>query len=80
MSELLLDRAGRRRSPATFTRHPAGVPRRPAAAQQGDGRGRDCPSPCGLGQPPAQIPACTASALGSWLGYGRRIAHQARDA
>ena len=34
----------------------------------------------GLGPPPAQIPACTASALGSWLGSGRRIARRARDA
>ena len=37
-------------------------------------RGRDGPSPLGLGPPPAQIPACTASALGSSLGFWRRIA------
>jgi transposase len=43
-------------------------------------RGRDSPSPCGLGLPPAQIPACTASALGSYLGCGRRTGCWARDA
>ena len=35
---------------------------------------------CGFDPPPAQIPACGTTALGSWLGYGRRIARQARDA
>jgi hypothetical protein len=71
--------AARCRRPPSLTRHAAGVPRRSAAAQQGDGRGRDRPSPCGLGWPPAQIPASAASALGSWLGYERRIAGRARD-
>lgn len=33
-----------------------------------DGRGRDGPSPEGFGPPPAQIPACGATALGSCLG------------
>jgi hypothetical protein len=28
--------------------------------------------PCGLGPPPAQIPACAANALGSSLGFERR--------
>ena len=32
-----------------------------------------------LDPPPAQIPACTASALGSSLGYERRSGRQARD-
>src|SRR5207247_2332322 len=36
--------------------------------------------PCGLGLPPAQIPACGTTALGSCLGYERRTASQARDA
>src|SRR5664280_2565663 len=31
-------------------------------------------------RPPAQIPACTASALGSCLGCGRRIVRRARGA
>ena len=31
------------------------------------GRGRDSPSRCGLGLPPAQIPACGTTALGSSL-------------
>src|SRR5680860_854229 len=39
-------------------------------------RGRD--RPCG--RPPAQIPACTASALGSCLGFERRSARWGRDA
>jgi len=39
-------------------------------------RGRD--RPCG--RPPAQIPASTASALGSCLGFGRRTGRSARDA
>ena len=39
-------------------------------------RGRD--RPCG--RPPAQIPACTASALGSCLRYERQIARSGRDA
>jgi hypothetical protein len=34
-----------------------------------DGRGRDGPRPCGLGPPPAQIPACGTTALGSCLGW-----------
>ena len=38
--------------------------------------GRD--RPCG--RPPGQIPASTASALGSYLGCGRRIGRSARDA
>ena len=38
------------------------------------GRDRSCE------RPPAQIPACTASALGSCLGYGRQIAPKATDA
>ena len=38
-----------------------------------------CPVPAS-GRPPAQIPASTASALGSYLGYGRRIGRSARDA
>ena len=33
------------------------------------GRGRDGPRPCGLGPPPAQIPACGTTALGSCLGW-----------
>src|SRR5664280_1825458 len=37
--------------------------------------GRD--RPCG--RPPGQIPASTASALGSYLGCGRRIGRSARD-
>jgi len=44
-------------------------------------RGRDGSSLCcGLDPPPAQIPACTASALGSSLGFWRRTARRARDA
>ena len=39
-------------------------------------RGRD--RPCG--RPPAQIPACGTTALGSYLGCGRRSARWARDA
>jgi len=37
-------------------------------------------SGCGLGPPPAQIPACTASALGSSLGFWRRSALRGRGA
>ena len=33
----------------------------------------------GYGRPPAQIPACAFNARGSWLGYERLIARQARD-
>jgi hypothetical protein len=40
------------------------------------GRGRD--RPCG--RPPAQIPACGTTALGSYLGCGRRSARWAKDA
>jgi hypothetical protein len=39
-------------------------------------RGRD--RPCG--RPPAQIPACTSSALGSCLGFGRQSARSVLDA
>jgi len=50
------------------------------ATRPGD-RGRDGSSLCcGLDPPPAQIPACTASALGSSLGFWRRTARRARDA
>jgi hypothetical protein len=44
------------------------------------GRGRDGPSPRGLGPPPARIPACASNALGSSLGCERRIAVRARGA
>jgi hypothetical protein len=75
MSELLLDAAGRRRSPATLPEFHAGrSPRNKGMVAVGTGLR------FGLGPPPAQIPACTASALGSWLGCGRRIAFRARDA
>ena len=43
-------------------------------------RGRDGPSPCGLGPPPAQIPACGTTARGSCLGSWRQSARLARDA
>jgi len=42
------------------------------------GRGRDGPSPCGLGPPPAQIPACASNAPGSCLGFWRRSVRWAR--
>ena len=42
--------------------------------QNGCGRDRPC------GRPPAQIPACGTTALGSCLGYGRQIAFRGRDA
>jgi hypothetical protein len=70
---------GHRRSPP-FAGDDAGLSPRTSAAQERFGRGRDGPSLHGLGPPPAQIPACTASALGSWLGSGRRTAARARDA
>jgi hypothetical protein len=40
------------------------------------GRGRDRP----YGRPPAQIPACGTTALGSCLGFWLRSAHPGRDA
>ena len=73
---VLLDAAGRRRSPVTMPGYHAGR----AAGKKGMvavGTGLRFR---GLGPPPAQIPACTASALGSWLGSGRRTAGRARDA
>ena len=62
--------------PGDFIYIPAGVPHlvlngsdtEPAVG----GRGRDSLRPCGLGPPPAQIPACAANALGSSLGFERR--------
>ena len=42
----------------------------------GEGRGRDRP----YGRPPAQIPACGITALGSHLGCWRQSARWARDA
>jgi hypothetical protein len=44
--------------------------------EQLDGRGRD--RPCG--RPPAQIPACGTTALGSCLRFWRRSAPPGRDA
>jgi SAM-dependent methyltransferase len=46
------------------------------AATREVSRGRDRPR----GRPPAQIPACGITALGSCLGYGRRGARSGRDA
>jgi hypothetical protein len=58
-----LDAAGRRRSPATLPRYHAGrAPRNNCMVAVGTGL-RLWARPA-----PAQIPACTASALGSWLG------------
>ena len=50
------------------------------AAQPRRGRGRNSPSPCGLGLPRAQIPACGTTALGSYLRYERRSAVQGMNA
>jgi hypothetical protein len=44
--------------------------------RSGKDRGRD--RPCG--RPPAQIPACGITALGSCLGFWRRSARWGRDA
>jgi hypothetical protein len=76
MSVPLLNAAGRRRSPVTLPGYLAGrPPRNKGLVAVGTGlRFR------GLGPPPAQIPACTASALGSWLGFARRTAGRAKDA
>ena len=48
----------------------------PRAPTERSGRGRD--RPCG--RPPAQIPACGITALGSCLGFWRRSARWGRDA
>jgi hypothetical protein len=48
----------------------------PPALAEPYGCGRDRP----FGRPPAQIPACGTTALGSYLGCGRRSARWARDA
>ena len=51
--------------------HPAHTPpinASPPPSRTADGRGRDGPSPPGFGPPPAQIPACGTTALGSCLG------------
>lgn len=45
-----------------------------------NGRGRDGPSPEGSGPPPARIPACRTTALGSCLGCDRQSVDRARDA
>ena len=75
MSELLLDAAGRRRSPATLPEFHAGrPPRNRGIVAVGTGL-RLWARPA-----PEQIPACTASAPGSWLGSKRRITRRARDA
>jgi hypothetical protein len=75
MSELSLEPAGRSRSLDTLPQFHAGrPPRNKGMVAVGTGLR------FGLGPPPAQIPACTASALGSWLGSGRRVAFRARDA
>jgi len=76
MSELLLDAAGRRRSPATLPEFYAGrPPRNKGMVAVGTALRR-----MRLGRPPAQIPACAANARGSCLGCERRIGLPARDA
>ena len=52
------------------------ISRIPPTSSDSSGCGRD--RPCG--RPPAQIPACGITALGSYLGCGRRSARWARDA
>jgi len=63
---------------ATVRLETAGYAKEPAAARTlfplDRGRDRRCR------RPPAQIPACAASALGSCLGWWRQIACRARDA
>jgi len=62
-------------TPASDDEHPRGQ----ASPGPALDRGRDGSSPVGLDPPPAQIPACTASALGSSLGSRRRNERWARD-
>ena len=69
--------APRRHGPRSTLRHAGHHHRGPDTIW---GRGRDSPSLCKLGLPPAQIPACASNALGSWLGFWRRSARRARDA
>jgi hypothetical protein len=69
--------------PTLRARHGLATGRRSAPVQTVNataGRGRDSPSPCGLGLPPAQIPACASNALGSCLGFWRQSGRRAKDA
>jgi hypothetical protein len=64
----------RGRLPAASCRHArVDGPERPSgrnASPSGINRGRDSPSPCGLGLPPAQIPACASTHWAPPSGFG----------